>query len=55
MKSDLSEGSRRLDWTACNLGAGCGDTGRQPVRDCRDAGVYPDCFGGVYTAEGGCE
>lgn len=21
----------------------------------RDAGVYPDCFGGVYTAEGGCE
>lgn len=38
-----------------NLGSGCGDAGRQSVRDCRDAGVYPDCFGGVYTAEGGCE
>lgn len=52
---DLSKGGRRLDWTACNLGAGCGDAGRQSVRDCRDAGVYPDCFGGVYAAEGGCE
>ena len=53
-ESDLSSCCRRVGGTAFDLGAGGGQSGRQPDGRGRNADIYSGCVSDLRAVQGGC-